>query len=517
MNGFYGGKNTDALMRVYSGVKHTEISEEFILPDFLPDIKRIIRADAMPRIDGKYVSGGKVEYNGDMACRMLFTDEGNSLHAVTFNMSFSDYLEIPAVNDECIANLQPSPESLACRTVNPRRISIRMRLDTEVTVWCVCQFRPELIGDYASTTEVLNEEIGSLRLICAGENGLNASADIEADGALPQIGKVISCDVGMCFYECKPSEGRVLCRGEMPITVFYSSPTDDGEVYTVLFRKLPIAQVVDAEGATEALDCNARGAVESVKVNVSENGFGERRILELDISYRIYLNCVGNQAVTVTKDIYACDKNVEVLTETKSFYRFVRNYSSSFSVNYISEAGELGISDDQGIIGTFARPRVESVVLDRSAGRLKIDGSAETGALLNGEDGVAGIDYSVPFHIELEASGVPEDFIFSSDAVCMGAKARVDTGKVYTDLEIQLNVMILGVEDVEVLTKAKFTDLDDTKADAAKASMRLFYPAEGETLWSIGKSFGVSRDRIAEVNGITEYSSLPDVLIIPTK
>ena len=238
MNGFYGSGSTDALIRVHNGVKHTEIAEEFILPDYLPDIKRVIRADATPKIDGKYLSDGKISFEGEVACRMLYTDESNCLKAVTFNASFSDSAEVYSVSKECIANLMPSPESLVCRAVNPRRVSVRMRLDTEVTVWCTRSLRPVLSGDYGAATETLTREVSSVKLICAGENALNAAADIEVDGALPQIGNVIACDVGMSFFECKPNDGRVLCRGEMPITVFYSSPTDDGESYTALFRKL---------------------------------------------------------------------------------------------------------------------------------------------------------------------------------------------------------------------------------------------------------------------------------------
>ena len=102
MNGFYGSGSTDALIKVHSGIKHTEISEEFILPDYLPDIKRVIRADASPRIDGKYLSDGKISFDGEVACRMLYTDESNCLKSVTFTSTFSDSAEIICVSSECI-------------------------------------------------------------------------------------------------------------------------------------------------------------------------------------------------------------------------------------------------------------------------------------------------------------------------------------------------------------------------------------------------------------------------------
>lgn len=515
MNGFYGSGSTDALLRVHNGVKHTEVAEEFILPDYLPDIKRVIRADACPKIDGKYLSDGKISFDGEVACRMLYTDESNCLKAVTFTSAFSDSAEIVCVSSECIANLLPIPESLVCRAVNPRRVSVRMRIDTEVTVWCTRSLRPVLAGDYGADTEILTEEVSCVKLICAGENSLNAAADIEVDGALPQIGNVIACDVGMSFFECKPTDGRVLCRGEMPITVFYSSSTEEGESYTALFRKLPIAQVIAADGAIEGYECNARGAVNEIKVNVSENGFGERRIIELDVNYRMYLNCVTNGSVVVTRDIYACDKDVEVKNEDLVFNRFARNYSTTVSVNHIGEAVDIFPSETETVLGVFSRPHVSAVKLEEDGKRLTVEGTAETGAVLKGADGIIGADYSVPFKVELEASGVPKVFEYSCDAICMGARARIDGGKVYTDIELQINLMVLGSEEKNVLIEAVFSDKHND--ESGNVGLRLFYPADGETLWSIGKQFGVSRDRIAEANGINGDGKLPPVIMIPTK
>ena len=43
------------LVKTFQDTSHNEISAEYNLPDYLPDIKRIIRADAVPKVDGKYL------------------------------------------------------------------------------------------------------------------------------------------------------------------------------------------------------------------------------------------------------------------------------------------------------------------------------------------------------------------------------------------------------------------------------------------------------------------------------
>ena len=502
---------SDALMMVYDGVKHTEIAEEFILPDYLPDIKKIVRVDTASRIDGKFVSKGKIDYEGDAVVNVLYVDEGNHLRVVTFALAFKDGVEIDDVIDECIANLIPDPESVICKTVNPRRISIRMRMDTAVTVWCKRDFEPVLDGAFYDGVEKSEKEVEVMKLVCAGESGLTVSADLEADGALPQIGEVISCNVDMSFYECKGSDGKVLCRGDMPITVFYSSPTDDGEQNTELYRKIPIAQVVLTDGTEDGCCCMARGNVDNVSVSVTENGFGERRIVQLDIGYRIYINCIEKDKVRVFNDVYAPGKDVKTETEKERFCRLSRIYNGSFSVNSVFTRDELNMRDTEGVFAVRADPKVTSVEKSGENGTVLVKGSAKVSAVVKNGDEMNALEIDVPFTHELECD-VSDGFIYNYDIVCMNAKGRLDSENFYTELELALNLMLLDTEEAEVMKKAVFTD---NEVEENRPQLRFYYPEDGETLWSIGKRFGVPIKELEEKNGIVE-AELPRVLFIPT-
>ena len=512
MNGYFGSIDIEdkALMKVYDGVKHTDVAEEFILPDYLPDVKRIIKVDSRPKIDGKFISSGRIDYDGDVVIHILFCDEGNHLKSVTFTTSFSDGVEVDDVEDECVANIIPEPSSIICKMLNPRRVSIRLRVDASVTVWCKKGFTPELEGA-VTATEKAERNVEVMKLVCSGESGLSVSADLEADGALAQIGEVISCDVDMSFYECKGSDGKVLCRGDMPITVFYSSNDGDSETYTVLFRKLPIAQVVLADEVDESYSCMARGAVDSVKVNVSENGFGERRIIELDITYRIYLNCVGSSFVSVTEDMYAIGGTVKADKKKETFCRFTKLYSTSFGSNLALSREELNLQNAEKVFALSAEPKIETVELSEDKSRVTVKGVSKTNAIIKGEDGLVTHEYDVPFSVELEASGVGKNFIYNYDIVCMGTRGRFDSEKFYTELDMQLNLMLLETEEVEVLEKAVFSVQDN---EEEQPQMRFYYPSDGETLWDIGKQFGISIDALKDTNDISE-NTVPRVLFIP--
>lgn len=512
MNGYYSITEDDgkALMRIYDGVKHTEVSEEFILPDYLPDVKRIIKMEARPKIDGKYVTLGKLDYEGDVICHILFCDEGNHLKSVTFTVSFADGLEIEGIEDECVASLIPEPESVSCKMLNPRRVSIRMRVDTALTVWCRRSFVPELSGAVCGSEEK-SRNVDVMKLVCAGESGLNVSCDLEADGALPQIGEIISSSFDMSFYECKGSEGKVLCRGELVTTIFYSSNEGDSEEYTVLFRRLPVAQVVSAEGVDENYSCMARGYVDGSKISVAENGFGERRIAMLDITYRIYLNCVGKTTVKVTEDIYAIGGDVRIEKRKEMFCKLSKLYQTSFGATLALPREELDMSGAENVFSVTADPEITEVTLAEDGKRLKVKGVSKNSSIVRTAEGLVSHEYELPFSVELDGGGIGKDYIYNYDIVCLGAKGRFDSEKFYTELELQLNLMVLETEEIDVLTKAEFSE---NEAPAERPAMRFYYPSEGETLWDVGKAFGIPTELIAEKNSIKD-GALPSVIYIP--
>ena len=52
---------------LYSGTQNSEISGEFTLPDYLPDVRRILRLTSGPRITGKFMNGERLELEGEVS------------------------------------------------------------------------------------------------------------------------------------------------------------------------------------------------------------------------------------------------------------------------------------------------------------------------------------------------------------------------------------------------------------------------------------------------------------------
>ena len=61
------------------------------------------------------------------------------------------------------------------------------------------------------------------------------------------------------------------------------------------------------------------------------------------------------------------------------------------------------------------------------------------------------------------------------------------------------------------MEKAVFSVQDN---EEEQPQMRFYYPIDGETLWDIGKQFGISIDALKDTNDIS-VNTVPRVLFIP--
>ena len=104
---------------IESTKKERDFSEDYILPDFLPDAKKILKFTAKPVIETRFIGNSNLEYSGSIYCRALYLAENSTLCCASFTVPFEDKLSDESLTDECVDFLYPRIISPLCRLQNP--------------------------------------------------------------------------------------------------------------------------------------------------------------------------------------------------------------------------------------------------------------------------------------------------------------------------------------------------------------------------------------------------------------
>ena len=117
---------------------------DFSLPDYLPEIQRLISVNATVLPEGKFLSGNVLELGGTLAYSVLYAGEGGEVSCASFAAEYSADTALPAaVENSGDIFTDCEIESTASRVTGPRSISIKSRLKSRIMSDC----RQDICGE----------------------------------------------------------------------------------------------------------------------------------------------------------------------------------------------------------------------------------------------------------------------------------------------------------------------------------------------------------------------------------
>jgi len=501
-----------------------ECSGDYILPDTVADIKRVLRVTPQIIPGSRYFDGSTLGFEGKAVYTAIIVTEENRLAKLTYEEEYSDSIEIDGISDdrqahELIINIRPEAGALSWRIVNQRKLGIRLKLSTHVNVCEMRDVSPDLSA--LAPGEIQRDEV-TLPSVCmysATESG-RLCEDVEIEGTLPQFGEIIDCRCELSVSECKCGEGSVMCRGEAMVSVLYTG--DNGEpVFTV--RHIPFMQPVALDAADLSSQALAYVCCETPIYEVKPNGYGEMRVLSLDLDYTVTAECAADKPVTLLRDVYSTERPAAASLTDVTLTRLERGYTTNFSVNASAARSDIGAADAERALDADVRVVIGDFRYDRERSRLILEGSADICVTCSHkcEDGVieySSHNFSAPVRCELEAGFAGSDTL-SGDSLhfrCTSAvtmvRTRLDSSAVYCDFEVAMALFAVRRETVSTVSAAVICD-GSSAGDALSVrdggSFILCYPASGETLWDIAKRYRTACNSIADMNGFSDAERSP--------
>ncbi len=111
-----------------------EETAETIVPDYCPDMARIIDTEGMVFLHGRDFRDGKATLSGTVRVTVLYTPEGEGgIRSLEFAIPFS--VESEALPECAYLTAEVEPEMLESRMLNPRKVFTHCKLVARVTTY----------------------------------------------------------------------------------------------------------------------------------------------------------------------------------------------------------------------------------------------------------------------------------------------------------------------------------------------------------------------------------------------
>ena len=491
--------DTSAYMQVPLGEKNvvTEISGDFTLPDYQPEIKRLLRVSASILPPSKYVGDSEAELAGGIDYYVLYTGSDNQVYCAPLSSEYKisvpmDKNELSLVN--MTADAEIIPESISGRVTSPRKLNIKCRLK------CKARMYGDMPIDksYASLggeNQILLGRSDVSRRIFAQSEMMRLGDEMILSGTDGEL-RVISADGRVLVNETAAANGAVNCKGELYLKMLMCKEPD-GEPYTNI-RRLPFNQTVNVEGADSNCELNAKGSVCEMNISVEDTRIG------IDVGVILEMSVCKNENVTYVKDAYSTGRETECVYRAVPYLDGGRAFNSNFTQSDSQTLGEAGLSPEHKIVDVTGYAYPESATLEGDkwifTGKTKF-------ALLTEKDGeYSNTEIEMPYRYSVDSKhGEEDDAYANATAEIINARARLDGERVGIDAEVMMRCIISSKKSAQMLDSVSFGE----ESERSRGEYVVCYPSPSDNLWSVAKRYGTTVATLIATNKLTPTAT-PD-------
>ena len=467
----------------------TELSEEFSIPDYQPEIKRILRVEAQAMPADRYVGSSSAEFSGKMEYTLFYLGEDGELYGSSFEGDYRvlQLLEIPgdfSFDDGVLCDADIFSESVSGRLLSPRKFQIKTRLHSEIRLYATKTLEEEM-GNCES------ERLDATLVSCEHLAGQGEPFHLFDEVSVPSGDsiRVISCSGKVLASEASSVDGKLNCRGDVVLKLT-TVKEGSGDAPVILLRKLPFTSEIELDGLEG--DCQAAfdGCVTSCDVTVEEG-----RILS-DAQVLLSARALQKNRLTYTRDAFALGEESAVSLESCGAPVAIASGVGNFTLSTSLPLSEAGLSSEQSVVDVTLLPVVREVSTEE--GRLTLSGKCRCHAVANEGDEWTSVEFEIPFRYDGGACEplAAKDVLATAKALSCNAKKEGDALRI--DGEIALSYTLSGEESFTHV--ASLTTGEPITHPAS--ALRVCYPTSSDSLWSLAKRYHQPLASLASANDL---------------
>ncbi len=475
------------------------VERDFVLPDYCPDIFRILNCRIIPRITSQSINGGKASFEISVLIRALYQSEGSGkVNSLEQKLSYTKSVDISGECQNPMMSIIPHVDYINCRVVNQRRLDVRGAVSARIKI--TADKNQQIITDAFGANIQLKKSLMTYpakRL--TSSKRITVIEELELGGSKPPVGAVIRSDCAVFAQDKKIIAGKLITKGEAEISMLYScAGGENGDALETMKFSIPFSQIIDIDGIDESFDAY---------VDISAAGCeiipkGENPVsLECELVMLVNCTAIKFQTCEVVTDAYStcyeCESEKTDCRIDGVPHRISEDHSVRAELRYDEE--EISCVYD-----AWCETAGVSARFDPDSGKYTVCGNVNFCVIGRNAAGYPiYLEKECPF--EHEVSGV-----FSSDSA-IDAKATVQScsyrisgaNAVEVSAELETGGCISEQSSGDLLCGLKVLT-DKPKEKEKTFALKLCYCADNEDIWEIAKKYSTSIKAIMEENDLSD-------------
>ena len=492
---------------IYEGVLEQAIDVDFTLPDYCPDILRVLKCRIVPNINSKNISGGELNIDGIAFLTLIYVDEREKIFSYEQSYDFKKSIALEGLTDENFASINLYTDYVNCRAITSRKIDLHGVISIKVSV--------NALEKYEIITDIDCEGIQLKRGECPATNPLATSEktvlieeELELSRGNSAINSIIRCDAKAVSEGCSLVGNKALIKGEIIINVLYCSDSGSTELYE---NRIPFSQILELE--TNGIECRCSSVVDLISYHIKPrtNLSGETNCFSFECKLSVLAQASCENNIPLLLDAFStkneCTQKIEKINFKKLDYPIMERY-------LCKKVLDLPDNSFGNVLDMWCETRPSNVKIQNK--ELSLIGSVMICILLVDAEGKPqyferSIDYEFKKNIDSDNGNLTAEVEVD---VMSSVYTIKDASRIEACVELCVCGSIFSHSLKEIIRSIEVSDI--TKEHIRKAPMIIYFCEEGESIWDISKKYNASPQCILKANELEEDCVLTKrALLIP--
>lgn len=483
---------------------------DITLPDYCPDIMRIIKCTLSAGITNSKLIGDRATADGNAKIRIIYSDDKNNIFCYDQDYPFSKYAELSTTYDDAFLCCSTKTDYVNCRAVSKRRVDVHGIVSLRFSV--IGNKNMTLISDANGDGIQLRKkglDIDDVSAVAVKSFEISQVENVgDSNGG---IGKIVDAFASPVLNECKLIKGKILIKGELLVRVVYCSDSGNNEAYT-LDCLIPFNEIAEAASVTDGCKVDVKMHVTRLTAEPKTDNDGEYRYMNINAEVLSELTVYEKKSVKVVTDAYSTD--VEMNSEYSTMEFMQLNCEVRENV-LCKQSLDVSSMKPQKLYAFTVMPPEAKCRFD--ADKVTVKGRVPVNLIVIDSEGTPVL---CEREAEFEYSKVTdstENLSFNPYVSLGGCSANLTSdGKVDFKAEVLINGRMMKGCKEKVLTSLAAQEGTDKKEK--KPAVVIYFCSDGESVWDIARKYNTTVEDVMQENDLTtDFIENKRMLLIPVK
>ncbi len=493
---------------VFEGSLEQPIDLDFTLPDYCPDIQKILKCQVYPKVYTRNISGDRLEIDGASTVKVLYVDSlrnavRTSEHTIPFSCSFN----LKTLPQNALILTSTKPEYINCRALTPRRLDIHGAFTMCAKV--VCKIEKEIFYGVENEDAQVNSKSLQVSAVTGfSQHFFTISQDIEISENDKQLETLLRSDVKTIVRECKTITNKMMLKCDVNLNILYLSDIDNGTT-DVLDYTLPINQIIDVEQAEEISQTSLTLDILNYDIRI-RNDLSENTIITLEAKLCATALMHEDEEISVLTDAYSTIYDLDLIYNQLSLTKIHSIISDSCIAK---ETLEISSNSINKILDLWCEQATCKTMIENS--QMILNGKVNICILACDSENVPfyterTIDFTYPLSSITQIQNLTAlgSAFATSISYRLNGSNNIDVrAEIKLDIIVQENISIRCINSVSA-DEEHLRKKDDTVA------LTLYYADDNEKIWDIARDYCVCCDNIKKENELIDDIIIGDKMIL---